>query len=75
MEIPTEETMLFRYSCKDMGLNCLFVTKGQTLDEVTKTAIEHVLENHRDDFNSLQSPEEIEKMKQSLARSTRVVAG
>jgi hypothetical protein len=34
-----------------------------------------VLENHRDDFNSLQSPEEIEKMKQSLARSTRVVAG
>ena len=75
MEIPIEETMLIRYSCKDMGLNCLYVAKGQTLEEVTKMAIEHVLEKHTDDFNSLKSPEEIEKMKQALARSTRVVAG
>ena len=67
--------MLFRYSCKDMGLNCLYVVKGQTLEEVTKQAIDHVLQNHADDFNSLESPEEIEKMKQALARSTRVVAG
>jgi predicted small metal-binding protein len=67
--------MLIRYSCKDMGLNCLFVAKGATLEEVTKTAIDHVLEKHTNDFNTLQSPEEIEKMKQALARSTRVVAG
>ena len=67
--------MLIRYSCKDMGLNCYFVAKGQTVEEVTKLAIEHVLQEHRGDFNSLQSPEEIEKMKQALARSTRVVAG
>jgi predicted small metal-binding protein len=67
--------MLHRYSCKDMGLNCLFVAKAQTLEEVTKQAIDHVLEAHKADFNSLQTPEEIEKMKQSLARSTRVVAG
>ncbi|MDR3575985.1 MAG: DUF1059 domain-containing protein [Anaerolineaceae bacterium] len=75
MGMPTEEAMLIRYSCKDMGLNCLFVAKGQTLEEVTRQAIDHVLQNHTNDFNSLQSPEEIEKMKQALARSTRVVAG
>ena len=58
-----------------MGLNCLFVAKAQTLEEVTQLAIAHVLENHKADFNSLQSPEEIEKMKQALLRSTRVAAG
>jgi predicted small metal-binding protein len=67
--------MLIRYSCKDIGLNCLFVAQGATLEEVTKTGIDHVLEKHSNDFNSLQSPEEIEKMKQALARSTQVVAG
>jgi predicted small metal-binding protein len=75
MGIPNEETMLIRYSCKDMGLNCSFVVKGETLEEVTKKAMEHVWEKHANDFNNIQSPEEIKKMEQALARSTRVVAG
>ena len=75
MEIPNEETMLIRYSCKDMGLNCLFMVKGETLEEVTKKALEHVREKHVDDFNIIHSPAQIEQMEQALARSTRVVAG
>lgn len=75
MEIPHEETMLIRYSCKGMRLNCSFVVKGETLEEVTKKALEHVREKHADDFNSIHSPAEIERMEQALARSTRVVAG
>ena len=67
--------MLIRYSCKDMGLNCSFVVKGKTVEEVTAQALEHVREKHASDFNSLNSPEQIEQMQQSLARSTRVVAG
>jgi hypothetical protein len=58
-----------------MGLNCSFVVDGMTLEEVTKKALEHVLEKHINDFNSLTTPAEIEKMKQALTRSTRVVAG
>jgi len=67
--------MLIQYTCKDMGLNCPFVVKGVTLDEVTKKALEHVQEKHADDFNVIRSPGEIVQMEQSLARSTRVVPG
>jgi predicted small metal-binding protein len=56
-----------------MGLICPFIADGENLDEVTKRALEHVLENHRNDFNIMVSPEEIERMEKSLARSTRVV--
>jgi len=73
MEIPNEETMLIRYACKDMGLNCPFVIKGEALEDVTIKAFEHVRENHTNDFNSIETPEEIERMKISLARSTRVL--
>ena len=75
MEIRDEEKMLIRYSCKDMGLNCPFIVKGDTLDEVTTQALEHVREAHAEDFNLIQSPTQIEDMQKALARSTRVVAG
>ena len=67
--------MLIRYSCKDMGLNCGFMVKAETVDEVVKKALEHVREAHVADFNNIHSPAEIEQMEHSLARSTRVVAG
>ena len=73
MEIPNEETMLIRFTCKDMGLNCPFVVKGTTLEEVTKKALEHVREKHAKDFNVIESPAQIEAMQKALARSTRVV--
>lgn len=67
--------MLIRYSCKDMGLNCPFIVKGETLEEVTKKAMEHVREQHTNDFNLINSPAQIADMEKALARSTRVVAG
>ena len=69
-----EITMLIRYSCKDMGLNCSYIVKGETLQEVTQKALEHVREKHAADFNNIQSPEEITRMELALTRSTRVVA-
>ncbi len=73
MEILNEEMMLFRYSCKDMGLICPFIAKSESQEDVTKTALEHVLTEHRDSFNNLNTPEEIERMRLALERSTRVV--
>ena len=67
--------MLIRYSCKDMGLNCSFVVKGETLEAVIKQALEHVQQNHTQDFDAIRSPAEIERMEQALGRSTRVVPG
>lgn len=67
--------MLIQYTCKDMGLNCSFRIKGETLEGVTQKALEHIREQHTQDFSSIISPAEVEAMKNSLARSTRVVAG
>ena len=66
--------MLIRYSCKDMGLVCPFVVKGETLEDVTIQALKHVREMHVEDFNQINSPEEIDRMKLALSRSTKVVA-
>jgi len=75
MEMPNEEIMLIRYSCKDMGLKCSFMVKGENQEEVIQQALAHVLENHTHEFNSIKSPEEIEQMEKALTLSTRIVAG
>jgi predicted small metal-binding protein len=67
--------MIIRYACKDMGLNCPFVVRGETVEDVVQKALEHVQEKHSQDFNSLQTPAQIDVMKKSLARSTRIAAG
>jgi predicted small metal-binding protein len=67
--------MLIQYTCKDMGLDCPFRIKGDTIENVIEKALEHIREQHTEDFKAFLSPVEIESMKKSLARSTRVVAG
>jgi predicted small metal-binding protein len=73
MGMPIEELMLIRYSCKDMGLNCSFILKGETIEDVTHKALEHIQEKHADDFNAITSPKQIEDMYKILERSTREV--
>jgi predicted small metal-binding protein len=65
--------MLIRFTCKDMGLNCSFMVKGATVEEVTQKALDHVREKHAKEFNVIESPAQIEAMQNALARSTRVV--
>lgn len=48
---------------------------GETLEEVTQKALEHVREIHANDFNSIHTPAEVEQMEKALARSTHVVVG
>jgi len=67
--------MLYKYTCKGMGLNCPFMVTGITEEEVTQKALQHVFEQHTKDFNSIKTPEEIQRMEQALARSIRVVVG
>ncbi len=67
--------MLIRYACKDMGLSCPFMVKGETVEEVVQKALEHVLEKHSQDFNAIQTPEQINSMRKSLSRATKVIAG
>lgn len=65
--------MMIRYTCRDMGLKCGFVVKGNTIEEVTKAALAHIKEKHADEFNAMNSPAQVAAMEKALARSTRVV--
>lgn len=67
--------MLYKYTCKGMGLNCPFLATALTLEEVTQKALEHVKEAHTKDFNNISSEEEIQRMSLALERSVRVVVG
>lgn len=67
--------MLYKYTCKGMGLNCPFVITAIALEEVTQKALEHVQEEHTKDFNNMKSAEEIQRMSLALERSVRVIAG
>lgn len=75
MEMPNEEAMLIRYSCRDMGLKCSYMVKSENQEEVVRQALAHVLENHTLEFNRIETPEEIEQMEKALTLSTRIVAG
>lgn len=74
MEILSEATILIRYTCKSMGLNCSFLVDDKNLEDVVNQALEHVREKHANNFNTIESPEEMERMKKALANSTRVIA-
>ena len=67
--------MMIRYSCKRMGLNCLFAVDSETVEEVTQQAMAHVIALHANDFNIIKSPEEILRMEKALSRSTCIVPG
>jgi predicted small metal-binding protein len=73
MEIPIEMIMLYQYTCKNMGINCMFVAKSETVEEVVKLAMAHVLKQHRENFNNIESDEETKRMEEALMHSTRVV--
>jgi predicted small metal-binding protein len=66
--------MIFRYKCKDLGLSCPFVVKGESVEDVVQKALEHVREKHTQDFNMIQTPAQVEAMVQSLTRATRIIA-
>ncbi|MGE5223258.1 MAG: DUF1059 domain-containing protein [Omnitrophica WOR_2 bacterium] len=65
--------MIIRYTCKAMGLNCPFMVKGDTMEDVVQKALEHIQEKHSQDFNSIKTEAQIDQMRKSLARSTWTV--
>jgi predicted small metal-binding protein len=65
---------MIQYTCKDMGLSCSYRIKGDSFESLILEALEHIREKHTQDFRTITSPAEIEAMKRSLERSTRIVA-
>lgn len=59
-------------ACKDMGVDCPYVVKGETMAELVKGAKEHAMKDHKaywDETMSKMSDSEIEEgMKQYVKK-------
>ena len=60
---------MLRFECKELGTNCNYVAKGNTLEEVKKDAMDHAQTMHKDLLSSM-SPQQMAGLDTTLTRKT-----
>jgi predicted small metal-binding protein len=63
------EIGMLRFECKELGTNCSYVAKGDTLEEVKKDAMNHAHTVHKDLLAKM-SPQQMEDIEKTLTRMT-----
>ncbi|WMW21647.1 DUF1059 domain-containing protein [Methanolobus mangrovi] len=58
--------MTYTLACKDMGVACPFVAKGETIDEMMEVAVKHVKEEHGYTDEQLNDPETQKEIKAAI---------
>ncbi len=60
---------MLKFECKELGTNCNYVAKGNTLDEVKKDAMNHAQSAHKD-LMAKMTPQQMEDINKTLTRMT-----
>jgi len=60
---------MLKFECKELGTNCGYVAKGDTLEDVKKNAMAHAQTIHKDWIAKL-SPQQITDVDKTLTRMT-----
>jgi predicted small metal-binding protein len=68
LSLRKKETML-TVSCREVGMDCDYVCKGETEEEIMKTAEEHAIRDHGYKPEDLMTPELREKIRSHIKRS------
>ncbi|MGB7637874.1 MAG: DUF1059 domain-containing protein [Nitrososphaeraceae archaeon] len=68
MVLPSKREML-TVSCRDVGMDCDYVCKGETEQEIMKNAEKHAVEDHHYKLEEIMTPELQEKIKSHIKRS------
>lgn len=58
--------MAYTLACRDLGANCPYVTRGETIDEVVQDAMKHAKEVHGYTDEQLNDPKMIEETKAAI---------
>ena len=58
--------MAFAAACRDMGMDCDFVCRGETIEEAMAEAAQHGKEAHGFTDEQLQEPNMMERMRESM---------
>ncbi len=61
---------MFKFACKDVGVDCNFVATGSTIEEVKKKAITHAGVAHADMMKGM-SQAELEKLTKAVEASIK----
>ena len=67
MVLPSKREML-TVSCRDVGMDCDYVCKGETEQEIMKNAEKHAVEDHHYKLEEIMTPELQEKIKSHIKR-------
>lgn len=60
---------MMKFECKELGTNCSYVAKGNTLDEVKNDAIKHAQTVHSE-WLAKKSPQQMVDIDRTLTRMT-----
>ncbi len=55
-----------QFACRDLGMDCDHVVKGENEEEVIKGAMEHATAVHADVLATITTPEQMEQMQNLL---------
>jgi predicted small metal-binding protein len=56
-------------SCREVGVDCDYVAKGETEEEIMKNAGEHAVKDHGYKEEDIMTPEMKEKIRQHIRRT------
>jgi predicted small metal-binding protein len=56
-------------SCREVGVDCDYVAKGETEEEIMRNAGEHAVKDHGYKQEDIMTPEMKEKIRQHIRRS------
>ena len=56
-------------SCREVGMDCDYVCKGETEEEIMKNAEEHAMKDHGYKVEDLMTPELRDKIRSHIKRS------
>jgi predicted small metal-binding protein len=56
---------MFKFACKDVGMDCTFVATGNTVEEVKEAAFAHAGVVHKDVMQSM-TPEQLEGLAKTV---------
>lgn len=58
---------MLKFSCKDAGVDCDFVAKGETVEDVKKAAFAHAEVVHQDLLRSM-TPEQLQELAKTVEK-------
>jgi predicted small metal-binding protein len=57
---------MYRFACRDMGMDCDQVITGNSVEEVAQQAMAHAQEKHAEVLKTMSAPAQMAQMQQQL---------